>query len=151
MKEILSKFKDYLIREGHSSNAYIFPVKKFLDVYSVDNINQDNTDKYMTEVTQKYKPTYVNSIHNALRCFFEFLKINVIIPKDLKVPHKKVKSLSMDFVENRILPAVDSINFIHPYKVKAIIYLMAYTGMRKSEIPLVQRSDIDLKAGKHGK
>ncbi len=144
MKEILSKFKDYLIREGHSSNAYIFPVKKFLEIYSVGNINQDNIDKYMTEITQKYKPSYVNSIHSALRSFFRFLEKDFKIPKDLIVPLKKVKSLSMDFVEKRILPAVNSINFICPYKVKAIIYLMVYTGMRKSEIPLLKRADIDM-------
>jgi len=144
MKKILKKYENYLIREGHSSKIYLFPVKKLLEYYKLTELNQEKIDNYMTKITKQYSPAYVNLIHNALRCFFTFMELNLKIPKDLKIPKKKIKSLSMDYIENTILPKIDTINYINPIKVKAIIYLMCYTGLRKSEIPLIKRENINL-------
>ena len=145
MKEKLLQFKNYLIRNGRTEStakAYAFQVKKLLAACS--EVTQDTVDNYLTKHAQKPEGAYMNLTINALKTFFKFAELNILLPKWAKVTHKKIQSLPMEFVEKKILPAVDYMNFQNPYKVKSILYLMAYTGMRKCEVPLLKRANIDL-------
>lgn len=149
MKEKLLQFQNYLVRNGRTlstAKAYVFQVKKLLIV--CPELTQETVDDYLTKHAEKSEGTYMNLAINALRIYFNYAELNIMLPKWAKVTHKKIQSLPMSFVEKKILPAVDYMNFQNPYKVKSILYLMAYTGMRKSEVPLLERENIDLKNGK---
>jgi len=147
MNNRLNEFQEYLIREGHASKAYLYPLQKMFKDMGEIEFTQDNLNKYLTEFTYKYSAEYTNLLHKALRCYMQFTGLGFRIPNDLKVPKRKVASLSMDFIEKKLLPAVDVMNFENPLKVKAILYLMAYTGMRKSEVIVLRREKMNLKEG----
>lgn len=147
MEEKLLQFQNYLIRNRRTlstAKVYTFQVKKLLIACPV--ITQEAVDKYLTACVEKTAASYMNCVIYALKTYFKYIELDILLPKWGKVTHKKIKSLPMEYVENKILPAVDYLNFQNPYKVKAILYLMVYTGMRKSEVPLLMRSNFNLDA-----
>jgi len=145
MIEKLLEFQNYLVRNGRTlstAKAYVFQVKQLLT--ACPEITQATVDDYLTKRVTEAEGTYMNLSINALRPYFAYTEQNIILPKYAKPKHKKIQSLTMDFVEKQMLPAIECLNFQNPYKVKAVVYLMSYTGMRKCEVPLLTRDKMDL-------
>lgn len=148
MQEKLLQFQNYLVRNSKSigtAKIYTYHVKQML--IACPELNQDTLDNYLTNHASKAEGTYMNLTINALRAYFKYAELDLLLPKWAKVTHKKIVSLPMDFIEKKLLPSIEHMNYHNPYKAKALLYLMAYTGMRKCEMPLLKRENIDLENG----
>ena len=122
MQEKLIQFQNYLIRNGRSmgtAKAYVFQVKKLL--IACPKVTQETVDNYLTKYAEQAEGSYMNLAINSLRTYFTYAELDIKLPKWAKVTHKKIESLPMDFVERKILPAVEYMNFQNPYKVKSIL------------------------------
>ncbi len=146
--EILEKFKRYLNLQGINSDTYFHRIREMLDGFSFEEINQDKIEDYFIMMKLKHEPTYVNSILTSLRAFKNCFELDINIPKSLKTIKKVPYSIDLNFLEKDVVNAVEWSDFNNPKKVKAVLYLLFYTGMRSSEVYLLKREAFDLKHNK---
>ena len=146
MNELLNKFKDWLILNDVRPTPYLYVIRRFLKVIPANQITQENVDNYLLKIIKENKPTYVNSHITTFRKFFKFLKReDITLPKNVKKEKTIHQSLTLEFFEKEIVNEINWFGFKNPLKVKAMLYFMFYTGLRKSEVYLLRRENIDLK------
>jgi len=143
-QEILQKFKRYLELQEITSETYYLKMKKILNIIPFEELNQKKIEDFILQCKKKNKPSYVNSLLTSLRAFVRCFKLNIDIPKSSKNIKYVPYSIDLNFLEQEVLPAVDWCDFQNTKKVKAILYLMFYTGMRSNEVYLLKREAFDL-------
>lgn len=160
MKPLIEQFKDYLSLSG-MTNGYCSTAKKFIKYMNdrqlkYKNFNFARATEYILYVkTLTSEPETINHYLKSLKRFFKFLILNKLATeKNLneinKIPYQKtvekikprftVKDL--DFLVKRAMIWLSS--YIHPLKLKAILYFYYFTGIRRNEILNIARKDIDL-------
>ena len=141
----LQKFKDYLILKDLDKNTikhYVYTVKKFLE--KVPNLNQETVNQYFIKRQEEVAEQTFNSDRNALSHYIRFKNLDIELPKNKKIP-KKIKSIvTAEYFKKQILPMIDFI-FTNPLKVKTILIFLFCTGLRRSEMANLKRSDINIK------
>jgi len=104
-------------------------------------------DKIMSFLSNKQKEgcsaNTINSYNRALTSFCRYKGIEVKFPKHQKVPKTLPKYITEEEFTNEIIPAVDYL-FLNAIRVKAILYFMFYTGVRRGELCSIKRASIDL-------
>lgn len=158
-KETFCQFENYLKLKDFSK-TYLNPVKHFLSYCHSKNLDytkmnfQDFTD-FILFIKEKHKNSYVNVFLNSIRCFYQFLqdadrligshsKEEFYKIKYLKVPKEIRYHINLEQLD-KLISLTGNFNFsMSARKLKAILYFMFYTGLRKSEVVNIKRKDIDL-------
>lgn len=145
--DIIDKYKEDLIVNGmskHTQINYLSHVKRFLDHISIDNINNETVKQYFISLQEKMSPSSINKHRGTLIHFFNFLNLDIHMPKFLPQQERIPEYITEEYFEKEIVPVASTI-FVKPSKVLAILYFLFYTGIRKGEIEYVKRENIDLK------
>lgn len=142
----LDKFKLYLISNGYANSYYAYWVKNFLD--NVDTISEDSINEFLANKRIVGKsPATINVCINSIRAYLKFKKINgITLPKINRVTSKLPQYITLDFLEKEIVPNLSILfNKHNAFKYKVLLYFMFFSGLRKSEVFNLERSNIFLK------
>ena len=145
MKEETLQFINFLTANGLSKstiNSYGSFIDDFFSKFEVmneNNVNQYFIDRAKTDVI-------ANGIHKAFSKYAIFKNIEIRLPKYRKHIRKPFDIFDWNYFENEIIPTIDlqNSNSEQKLKKKAILYFMAYTGLRRIEVATIKRSDIKL-------
>lgn len=146
MNKILEKFSRWLEVNGKSYNSrrsYISLVKELLSKLPIENLTEETLQDYLWKKQQTTKPSTGNQHRKAIRHFLKFLKLDIMLPKGLKVKKPEgVEYFTLEYFENNIIPMVEVLSK-NSIKDKTILYFYLFTGLRKNDILLVKRKDIN--------
>jgi len=154
---ILEDYKDSLEIEGYSNNYY-YDLKSFMEYledYTLElkDVTYQNLLPYMKELKETRAAETVNKTISAIRHFYKFL-INIskvdkkVLDEICKLKYLPVHRTKKDYIdvkqiEDMIYLAEYDIVNIHPIQLKAIIWFMFYTGIRKEEVLSIKREDFN--------
>ncbi len=149
MKTQLEPYKNYLINIKRSLvyYNYLCPFFNYLQEQNLqfENITKEQLAQYFT-----YKNYKINSINNLLKAgkdYCKFININTspfFEIKSLKVEKKLPEYITLEDVQKSVrYISTDNVR-LNSDKIVAILYLMFYTAIRKSELLILKRSDFDL-------
>lgn len=147
MVEILEKYKLEMKVNGkaeHTIRDYMSRVSLFLKEVSIENINEETLKAYLLNLQGKYKFSTINKHRETLMNFLEFIGKEIKFPKILPKEERIKEDITPEFFENEVIPTARII-FKNPKKVVAILYFLFYTGLRRGEVALLKREDINLK------
>ncbi len=147
--DIVKRFENYLLAQKKSRNTvkeYKSIVKNFLDYEKKDpkNISMDDIEKYREYLVinkQSSKQTVYLTI-KALQAFFKFINRNDLVKIPSPKRSKKLPVYLNSFEMNRLIE-------VSSEKIRdhAIIMLLAYSGMRVSELCSLDIEDVDFIEG----
>lgn len=144
---MINKYKQELLVNGFSKQTisdYISRVKRFLKQITIENINNETVKQYFLTLKEEMKTSSINKHRDTLKHFFAFLgREEVVVPNSLDVDRKIPAYISEEFFEKEIIPIAEMI-FKKREKTLAILYFLFYTGLRRNEIVMLRRKDIDL-------
>jgi len=143
---VVEKYKNWLIINGNSDTtikAYVQRVNNFLSKISADKIDEEQIITYLLELKKNNSPSTVNGYRGAIKSLLEYLKIDIQLPKQLKIEQKLPEFITKETFEDELIKVVECICH-KPLKMKAILYFMFFTGVRESEIVSLNRKNIDL-------
>jgi len=156
---MLKKFEDYLKIVDYHYTYYI-KIRSFLKFCGEKGIDYINLtfENYMEYIIYlKNKGWQNNTINNdikAIRCFYKFLiregscneellkyiyKIKML--KETKKIHSYITEEELDEI---VSMGMSFCYFIDPIKLRAILYFLFFTGLRKQEFINLKRENIDL-------
>jgi site-specific recombinase XerD len=152
-------FEKYLVTND-SSLIYLSYIKKFFAFCKnrkIDLLQMDYhclSDYICFLKTERYKNTTINAHINAIKSFykslevFEFIESGISLGIDklkrLKIDRKIVKFITESEMHEAVSFGMTLCRFIPPIKLKAIIYFLFYTGLRKGELLNLSRKEINL-------
>jgi integrase len=148
----LTAYKNYLTGIKRSL-VYVDVLNPFLD-YLVEknidflNVTKDDIARYFTE--KNYKTASINTLINGIKDFCKYQNITshaIYEMKLLQVEQKEKEVLELEDIKNAIKYLATYNNRLDIQKMEVILYLMFYTLIRKSELILLKREDIDLANG----
>ena len=153
---ILSLFNTYLLSKSYSKlyylliNSYIkYCLANNIDIY---NINYTSLQAYIVSLVNKELDNgSINNCIKAIRTFYKFLLASKLITDNIlqealqlkQLPYeRKIKSyFTLEEIDDMI-EMHTSFGRTNPYKVKAILYFLYFTGLRKGELMNLKRQDI---------
>jgi len=158
--DILEQFKTYLKVKDYS-RIYINPVYLFLSYCSDKGIDYkqltyQNYQDFLLHLKEKgNKNGYINNFLKGIRCLYSFLKESGQL-EDEKV-YKIIESFKLlpvaqeikDFITKDELKGIISKALTYSYpmspeRIRAILYFMFYTGLRRDEVINMKRQEINL-------
>jgi integrase/recombinase XerD len=143
--DIVEKFKNRMLANGKSKNTvkmYSYVSEKFLEFigYDKSRINLETVERYKEYlvIERGYSKSSVYLHIRALESFFSFLGLNEL--SKLKPPKRpqRVPTYLTDEDVRALIRNAESL------RDKVIIEMLAYTGVRVSELCHLRISDIDL-------
>jgi len=143
--DIVEKFKNRMLANGKSKNTvkmYSYVSEKFLEFigYDKSRINLETVERYKEYlvIERGYSKSSVYLHIRALESFFSFLGLNEL--SKLKPPKRpqRVPTYLTDEDVRALIREAESL------RDKVIIEMLAYTGVRVSELCHLRISDIDL-------
>lgn len=148
MEKIKQEFKSWLQLRGVSFtfnfDFYLLKIFEYIN-NDINNFTKENIDSYILElINSGKKPGYINNHLRVIKLLVEFLNLNIKLPKRYKVDFTIPEAIDEEIFEKRIIPIVDN-EIKDSLKIKTILMVMFYTGLRQGELLLLKRSDIDLK------
>lgn len=146
MKNNIEKFKTWLKLQDYADNTirrYCKYIKKFLQDVDIKEITEDKINEFILNIKEKHI-TSANIHISALKSFLKFLKLDISIPKFFKKPKKLPKYIGIKELENNIIPSIEITFPNKALKIKTIVYVLFYTGLRKGELCNLKRQDFDL-------
>jgi site-specific recombinase XerD len=158
----MSQFDKYLDINDYSE-AYFFPVKVFLLYCAEKSIKylQVTYEQLMDFIAhlkndKEHKNGTINNYVKSIKFFYNFL-CNYSYIESGEPTFSEVSKLKQLPVEQTIkdtitIKEVDKIVELasgyaypmHPYRMKALLYFMYFTGLRRQEIVDLKRKDIDM-------
>ncbi len=140
---MLTKFKHFLDKQNLSTNtvtSYLWTVRYFLSHY--DDVTKKNLLAYKGYLVEKFKPQTVNLRLQGMNKYLEFLKLDKLKMKFVKVQQK-------NFLENVISNA--DYKFLKT-KLKAdgyddwyfVVWFLTATGARVSELVQIKAEHVQL-------
>lgn len=155
----LTEFTNYLKANGQSI-VHADRVKQFLVFCELENIELNNI-KYadICNFVSKcqilvQENTTINAKISSIRSFYRFLLLNTECSEEtlaeinkfkmLRIPKKLHPILTTEELPKLVGICMTNIPIIHPYKTRALLYFMFYTGIRKGELINLKRENIDL-------
>jgi len=145
--KIMEKYKNYLLVNGSSALTILNhtnKIEKVLKKIKVGDFNAENIAQFLLDMRTDNKPSTINNYRAVIASFLKFLKKDIVIPKLLKLDKILPDSINEEFFKKEVIPVVECI-FENPLKIKAILYFMFYTGIRRAEFNNLRREHIDLK------
>ena len=151
-------FCEWLTASGqrnHYSN-YICLFLKFCEKNNIEykDITFEYMNTYINELREKkLEEGTINNYLKSVRSFYSFLVKSKIVDNTVLEDIKEIKLLKVTekdrtyITEEELKDIVDmgsSFCNINPFKLKALLYFMFYSGVRKAELTNLKREDINL-------
>ncbi len=143
--DIVEKFRNRMLANGKSRNTvkmYSYVSEKFLEFigYDKSKINMEAVEKYKEYlvIEKGYSKSSVYLHIRALEAFFTFLGLNEL--SKLKPP-KRPQRVPTYLTDEDVRALIKNAETLRD---KVIIEMLAYTGVRVSELCHLKLSDIDL-------
>lgn len=156
---LIIKYNSYLLKQGHSENTinlYVYYLKKFTEWHKEEmkmplnysKLEKSTLIKFIQYLSSKYSASSVNSYIKFLVSYNKFLinqgiQETMVAANDLtiKISKKKVEKLDIDERDiEALLMEVCSKDCI---KNSTMLYLIAYAGLRPSEVVELELKNID--------
>lgn len=140
----MKEFKNWLILQGYAQgtiSTYTVIVKGILS--KIKGVTEEELNNYFLSLNGNCPIETYNVKIKAIRLYLKSLKLALNTPKLKKVPFTLPKSISLEYLEESLIPMVD-MTFRNPVRVRTLLYFMFFTGLRKSEIYALKRKDFDL-------
>ncbi len=142
MNNEIKQFERYLNLQGYSPKCrYPYLVKQFLQNNS---LTKENIENYILNLKNKTTTGHINNIIKALKVYCKFKNINIELPPIQKTILKIPDSITIEYLEDEVIPLAELFFEKRILQVKAILYFMFYTGVRKGEMLYIHRKDFDL-------
>ena len=139
----LTKYNDYLIRkypESNTAKTYFTRIKNFFSKYN--EFNQENVDKFLTDLCKDGKLSANNSYMSAFKCYEGYIDAELKYNAPTRIYSKPKQSLKRDEIELEILPYFPQL--FSDYKKRAFVFrFMMLTMLRISEATNLKIKDID--------
>ena len=142
--EILNKYRNWLLVNGRSANTaknYISQVNRFLQAVDIQDITETSISDYLLECQEEYSNETINVHRASIISFLEFLKLDINLPKRLPETSKLPECITEEDFINKVIPVIKKMP--EDLRLKALLYFMFYSGVRKSELMTLKRSDFD--------
>lgn len=139
-EEKISDFAQFLLEEEKSEitiKKYVRDVCKFYDFAERKELSKTLTVEYKTELTNKYKPTSVNSMLAAVNKFMDFLNLPRFKVKPLKIQKILFLSEERELKKDEYYRLVDAARNSGNRRLMLIIETIASTGIRISELKYI--------------
>ena len=147
MHETVESFRDHMEELGRSRNTirqYTWHIQRLLDYLGKEpaDVTREDLSRYRHHLSRDldYTKNSLYMVTMAAKCYFAFLGLDTAV--DLPRPSRR-KSLPKYLTEteaHRLLMACE-----HDPRDHAIITVMAYTGLRVSEVTGLDCEDINLR------
>ena len=157
IEELIKDYKKYVIEHNKTLfyYNYIQNYYKFLYDNKLDNIdNMDNlTKNYISDlVSSTYKNGSKNNILKSINYFYNYLEYKDLIEENnieryikfYKYEKKDENYIDYGDLSYIIKKATYHYKSFNPYKLKAILYFVYFTGVTLEELTDLKREDIDL-------
>jgi len=154
MKNKIEQYKNYLINQAKSNNtisSYVSDLNHFFTLH--DEISRDSIIRYKEEING-LSSSSINRKLSSLKSFNEFLLMLGLVDsvKIIKRDFIKVQSKGnpTDVTESQVSEFLDKVNnkySLHRVRNIAMIFLFAYTGIRREEITNLKLKNLDLEKG----
>jgi integrase/recombinase XerD len=145
--ETLEKYRVWLLANGmrpRTVDNHICNIRAFLKEVDINNITEDKINAFIVKKGETVSVGGLNQYKASIRSFLTHLKLDIPVPKGEKTARKLPKYITEEFFVKEIIPYVDWIFPDNPLKIKALLYFMFYTGLRREEIVGLKREHIDL-------
>lgn len=139
-EEKISEFAQYLLEEEKSENTikkYIRDVRKFYGFAEEKELSKALTVEYKAVLTEKYKPSSVNSILAAINKFMDFLNFPRFKVKPLKIQRTLFLPEEKELRRDEYYRLVDAAKNSGNQRLTLIIETIASTGIRISELKFI--------------
>lgn len=143
---MIEEYRKYLLVNGASKLTILNhtdKIKRFLKVVSAKEISEEKISEFLLDMREDKKPSTINNYRAVIKSFLGFLKKDIRIPNQLKLEKILPDSITEDFFNKDVIPVIECISK-NSLKIKAIMYFMFYTGVRRGEIEHLRREGIDL-------
>lgn len=143
---MIIEFENWLKLQGKSTNTianYCPRVDKFLKAIE-NEFTQEKINSYFLSLQVEYTNKTINCYRDAIGAYIKFKNLGLILPPPLKTVDRIPDAINIEEFETIIIAAVEE-QFQKVEKVKAIFYLLMYSGLRPGEVAGLKRKDIDLK------
>ncbi|MBD5116016.1 MAG: tyrosine-type recombinase/integrase [Ruminococcaceae bacterium] len=151
----ISEFAQFLLEEEKSEitiKKYIRDVRKFADFADRKELSKTLTVEYKATLTEKFKPSSVNSMLAAVNKFMDFLNLPRFKVKPLKIQRMLFLSEERELKREEYYRLVDAARDSGNERLMLIIEAVASTGIRISELKFItveavetRRADINCK------
>lgn len=147
-EEKIAEFAQFLLEEEKSEitiKKYVRDVQKFVDFTEKRELSKTLTVEYKTELTEKYKPTSVNSMLAAVNKFMDFLNLPRFKVNPLKIQCMLFLSEERELKHDEYYRLIDTAQSIGNQRLMLIIDTIASTGIRISELKFITVEAIEAK------
>jgi integrase/recombinase XerD len=157
-KNILKQFQAYLKTKGYGEN-HLRNIKPYLAYCSekgieFKSITFEQYSEFLNKMQEEYEVSTVNTLISAVRCFYNHLLSRkevgneVILDVIQRIGQYRVGKKIPDFFTPEEMADVvkDAMSFgdIHPIKMRAILWFMFYSGLRRNEMLTIKRQSFNL-------
>ena len=145
----MEKFKEYLELNNLSQRTiieYTKEMERFFN-YSNGEFNQDLINNFIITKKEELSIGGMNNYKKAFKHYSKFKEIVINIPKYGREITKQKQSLTHDEFKE-IISSTQELFRDTWYRVDIVLNIMYYTGLRREEITLLKRKDIDLENNK---
>ena len=139
-EEKISEFARFLLEEEKSEitiKKYVRDVEKFCEFSEGKELSKTLTVEYKAAITEKYKPTSVNSMLAAVNKFMDFLNLPRLKVKPLKIQRMLFLSEEKELKRDEYNRLVDAAQSNGNQRLMLIIETIASTGIRISELKFI--------------
>ena len=136
----ISEFAQFLLEEEKSEitiKKYIRDVRKFADFADRKELSKTLTVEYKATLTEKFKPSSVNSMLAAVNKFMDFLNLPRFKVKPLKIQRMLFLSEERELKREEYYRLVDAARDSGNERLMLIIEAVASTGIRISELKFI--------------
>jgi len=154
-EEKISEFEQFLLEEeksGITIKKYVRDVRKLYEFAGDSELSKTLTVEYKSTLTEKYKPTSVNSMLAAVNKFMDFLNLPRFKVKPLKIQRMLFLSEEKELHRDEYNRLIDAAQAGENQRLMLIIETIASTGIRISELKFItveaiseKRADINCK------
>lgn len=141
-KRKIEQYKMFLIEKGIEPNSYVSMINVLYRKTGGDLENQEKVN--MAILDNNYSASTQNSFIKAMKKWCECFDLNIKLPSYRKEIKKLPHYIEEEFLLKELIPYLHKIFPKFDKKVKALLLFLFYTGIRKSELMNLKRSDIDL-------
>ena len=145
----MNKFKEKLIFDGSAGNT----VKKYISImtliqnkYNIDiySLNNEVITNLILKFRNKFSKSTINTYVAVLNKWKEYTKQEYDLPKRINPEIAIPEYFTEDYFLDEISSVIKKI-FNNEIKIKVILYLLFYTGLRVGELSNLKKTDFNLK------